>query len=151
MTLQEIVNNELRTKNLSYEQLAKKIGMNRGLLWKVAHGKSDSTQARHYFNLPPKTVSVEPCRVCGEVHQLKGCNKRRKRKQIRRAVTFKSESDLLVFDSMLAASGMSFTEWVECQISSWVDFQERLMLERIEEDNSIEDRWAMVGGEWVQN
>jgi len=64
---------QLRRQKMTWQQIGDLIGISRSLAWRVAHGKCDSTRARHYFGLPPKVVEVVPCRVCGEVHAKKTC------------------------------------------------------------------------------
>jgi hypothetical protein len=70
----------LKRKLGTWSKVGNELGISRSHAWRVAHGKSDSIKARHYFNLPPKMVAVKPCRVCGEVHQQKTCARQRKKR-----------------------------------------------------------------------
>jgi transposase len=70
----------LKRKLGTWSKVGNELGISRSHAWRVAHGKSDSIKARHYFDLPPKMVAVKPCRVCGEVHQQKTCAKQRQKR-----------------------------------------------------------------------
>ena len=84
----------LRARKMTWQEIGDLIGISKALAWNVAHGKSDSVQARHYFGLPPKLVEIAPCAICGEVHLQKTCAARRNtRPRYRLALEFASESE----------------------------------------------------------
>lgn len=84
----------LRARKMTWQEIGDMIGISKALAWNVAHGKSDSVQARHYFGLPPKLVEVTPCAVCGEVHVQKTCSRGRDtRPRYRLALEFTSEAE----------------------------------------------------------
>lgn len=99
------------------------IGISKALAWNVAHGKSDSVQARHYFGLPPKLVEVAPCAVCGEVHVQKTCARGRDtRPRHRRAGDFATQERVVLYDAMLAELGTSTTEILNRLLDKWIEF-----------------------------
>lgn len=60
--------------NNTWEQAAKRIGVSRGYLYRVASGtRPASNKLLAKLGLPPHTVAVTPCAKCGAVHVTKRC------------------------------------------------------------------------------
>lgn len=110
-TLQEEVN-RLKRKFGTWQKTANEIGISRSHAWNIAHGKSDSVTARHYFGLPPKMVMTEPCRLCGDVHQFKTCTSQRKKRNIdRMAASLSKEDGQIIRDNLKRLGYESITEY----------------------------------------
>ena len=101
----------LKRKLGTWSKVGNELGISRSHAWRVAHGKSDSVKARHYFNLPPKQVLIEPCRVCGEVHRQKTCANRRKKESVDRMPARLSKNDGKIARKKLARHGLSITDF----------------------------------------
>lgn len=114
----------LRARKMTWQEIGDMIGISKALAWNVAHGKSDSVQARHYFGLPPKLVEVTPCAVCGEVHVQKTCARgRNTRPRYRRAGDFATQERVVLYDAMLAELGTSTTEILNRLLDKWIEFR----------------------------
>lgn len=82
----------LKTPQNTWKDVGDILGVSKSFAWRIAHGMTDSAQARHALGLPPKAVEVAPCKVCGEVHTLKKCNRKYK-KGSRRRLAFDIPAD----------------------------------------------------------
>jgi DNA-binding phage protein len=67
-------------ENGTMAETARQLGVNRGNIHKAINGE-DVPVLRRIFGIKQHLVEIEPCPQCGEVHKLKHCNKRRKRRQ----------------------------------------------------------------------
>jgi hypothetical protein len=111
----------LRDKCESWRETGEVIGISGALAWRVAHGKSDSAVARHYFNMPPKSIETAPCPVCGELHKFKTCPRKSDKNRHRRAAEFASLKRVQMFDAMLAARGTTLTEWMNSELDEYIN------------------------------
>jgi hypothetical protein len=119
-TLQQEVM-RVRAKSASWRATGEIIGISGALAWRVAHGKSDSAIARHFFNMPPKSIETTPCFVCGELHKLKTCPNKSDKGRHRRAAEFSSLKRVQIFDAMLAARGTTLTEWMNSELDEYIN------------------------------
>ena len=106
----------------TWRALAAEMGINHGLLWQVAHGKSRSNAVRVAVSLPPLSAIVTPCPDCGAVHKrLKTCDgKRVTKRRHRRAAGFATAHRARQFDAMLSERDTTLTDWMNKELSEWL-------------------------------
>jgi hypothetical protein len=105
-------------QNGTFGETSRVLGVNRGLLYKAANGE-DSPKLREMFGLSPKNMNVKPCRVCGEVH-IKNHPNPKDQGRFRRAAEFATKERAKLFDEMVGASGLTFSEICNQWLDKWI-------------------------------
>lgn len=63
-----------------FAKMEKDLGVNRGLIWRVYHGKMTSNMVRVALGLKAKKIEVNACLKCGGIHIMKHCTKKKRSK-----------------------------------------------------------------------
>jgi DNA-binding phage protein len=98
-------------ENGTMAETARQLGVNRGNIHKAINGE-DVPVLRRIFGIKQHLVEIEPCPHCGEVHKLKGCNRRKRRKVYKVAFSFRDEAEAEAF-RQIVGTGAEREAWAK--------------------------------------